>query len=48
MKVLRSFYVLLRLCNTLLRLLKYVMEPKGFILYPNRGIARALSDYGHK
>ncbi len=24
------------------------MEPKGFIIYPNRGIACALRNYGHK
>jgi hypothetical protein len=27
---------------------KYVMEPKGFIIYPNSGIACALSNFGHK
>jgi hypothetical protein len=48
MKVLRSFWGLLGLCNTLIRLLKYFMEPKGFIIYPNRGIARALNNFGHK
>jgi hypothetical protein len=26
----------------------YVMEPKGFVGYPNRGIAHALSSYGHE
>jgi hypothetical protein len=24
------------------------MEPKGFIIYPNRGIVFALSNFGHK
>jgi hypothetical protein len=24
------------------------MEPKGFLIYPKRGIAHALSKYGHK
>jgi hypothetical protein len=38
----------LRLCNTLLGFFKYVMEPKGFLIYPNRGIACALSNFGHK
>jgi hypothetical protein len=27
---------------------KYVMELKGFLIYPNRGIACALNNYGHK
>jgi hypothetical protein len=27
---------------------KYVMEPKGFLIYPNRGIACTLNNYGHK
>ncbi len=48
MRVLRSFLVLLGLCNTPLGFLKYVMEPKGFLIYFNRGIACALSNFGHK
>jgi hypothetical protein len=24
------------------------MEPKGFLIYPKRGIAHALNKYGHK
>lgn len=40
--------VLFRLCNTPLGFFKYVMEPKGFLIYPNRGIACALSNYRHK
>jgi hypothetical protein len=24
------------------------MEPKGFLIYPNRGITCALSNFGHK
>jgi hypothetical protein len=30
------------------KLLKYVMEPKGFLIYSNRGIACALNNFGHK
>jgi hypothetical protein len=26
---------------------RYVMEPKGFVGYPNRGIAHALNSFGH-
>jgi hypothetical protein len=48
MRVLRSFKVLLRLCNTLLRLFKYAMEPKGFLIYFDRGITFALSNFEHK
>jgi hypothetical protein len=40
--------VLLGLCNILLRFKKYVMESKGFLIYLNRGIACALSNYRHK
>jgi hypothetical protein len=24
------------------------MEPKGFLIYPNKGIACALNNFGHK
>jgi hypothetical protein len=27
---------------------RYVMEPKGFLIYPKRGIAHALSNFGHE
>jgi hypothetical protein len=44
-----SFYVLVWLCNTPLRSNKYVMEPKGFLMYPNRDIAQGLSsNYRHE
>jgi hypothetical protein len=33
---------------TPLRNLKYVMEPKGFRIYFNKGITCALNNYGHK
>ncbi len=39
---------LLGQCNTLPWLLKYVMEPKGFLIYSNRGIAFALNNSRHK
>ncbi len=41
-------YILSRLCNTLLRLFKYVMDPKGVLIYLYRGITFALSNYGQK
>jgi hypothetical protein len=32
-----------------LRFNRYVMEPKGFLIYPKRGIAHALSNnFGHE
>jgi hypothetical protein len=40
--------VLLGLCNTPLGFFKYVVESNGFLIYPNRGIAHALSNYRHK
>jgi hypothetical protein len=27
---------------------KYVIKPRGFIIYPDRGIACALNNFGHK
>jgi len=39
---------MLRLCNTPRGLFKYVMEPKGFLIYFNRGIAFALNNFRHK
>jgi hypothetical protein len=48
-KAMFSFHVLVWLCSTLLGSNKYVMEPKGFQMYPNRGIAQGLSsNYGHE
>ncbi len=47
-KVLLSFQVLVWLCNTPPYFNRYVMEPKGFLIQPKRGIAHALSNYGHK
>jgi hypothetical protein len=35
--------VLVGLCNTLLSFKIYVIEPQGFMGYPTRGIAYALS-----
>ncbi len=48
MNVLCSFEGLLGLCNTHTRFFKYVMEPKGFIIHLNRGIACALNNFGRK
>jgi len=48
MKILSSFWDLLGLCNIPLGFFKYVMEPKGFIIYINKGIACALNNFGHK
>ncbi len=47
-KVLFSLQALVWLSNTLPYFNRYVMEPKGFFIYPKRGIAHALSNYGHK
>ncbi len=48
MRVLFSLYVLVRLCNTHPSFERYVIKPKGFIRYFNRGIGCALSSYGHE
>ncbi len=48
MKVLLFFKVLLWLCNTPLGFNRYVMEFNRFPIYPKRGIAHALNNYGHK
>jgi hypothetical protein len=39
---------LLGLYNTPLGLFKYVIEPKGILIYLNKGITFALSNFGHK
>ncbi len=36
-----------QLCNTLPSFKKYVIEPKGFLGYPTRGIACALNIPNH-
>ncbi len=36
------------LCNTFSNSKRYVMEPKGFMGYPNRSSACELSSYGHE
>ncbi len=47
-QVLLAFYVLLGLCNTFPNSKRYVMEPKGFMGYPERGSACELSSFGHE
>ncbi len=47
-RVLFSSYVLLRLCNTLPSFKRYVMEPKGFMGYLERGIACELNSFGQQ
>jgi len=42
------FLGFVRLCYTPPRFFRYVMEPKGFLMYPNRGIACALQKFRHK
>ncbi len=42
------FLGFVRLCNTPPRFFRYVMEPKGFLIYLNRGIACALKKFKHK
>jgi hypothetical protein len=39
---------LVGLSNTPLGCNRYVMEPKRFFIYPKRGIAHPLNNYGHK
>jgi len=36
------------LCNTLSHFNKYGIEPKGFLIYLERGIAHALSNFRHE
>jgi hypothetical protein len=43
MQVLLSFYVLVWFCNTPTNFKRYVIKLKGFLGYPTRGIACALS-----
>jgi len=47
MRVLLSFYVLVWYCNTLSSFKIYVIEPKGFMGFPTRGIACALNISNH-
>jgi len=40
--------IVLCMSNTPLGFNKYVMELKGFLIYPKRGITHALSNFKHK
>jgi hypothetical protein len=48
MCVLLPFKVLVWLCNTFASFKRYVIEPKGFLGYPTRDIACALSIPTHE
>ncbi len=48
MKVLVSLQVLVRLCNTLSHVKKYVMEPNVFLGYLERSVAGVLNSFGHE
>jgi len=47
-EVLHMHWVILGTSNTFSWLFRYVMEPKGFLIYFNRGITCALNNFGHK